>query len=81
MGQDTREVPSIVIQLMCRALDPLRKLLNLGFPRQDGAKHEAFRDVSMSTRRLALLSVFGVVWALFCSTAAYYLALKFKQYS
>lgn len=66
---------------MCRALDPFRKLLNLRFPREDSAKHEMFRHVSMSSRRLALLSAFGVVWALFCSAAAYYLALKYKQYS
>lgn len=67
-----------MIQTMWRALDPFRKLLNLRFPREDGDKHEAFRNVSMSTGKLALLSAMGVLWAVIVSFAAYYLVARYK---
>lgn len=78
--EDTRETSSVVIQTMWRALDPIRRLLNLRFPRHGSEKDEAFRNVSMSVRRLLLLGGIGILWALIFSLVAYYLTIKFKSY-
>ena len=76
--QDYTDPIPAVMQTMWRVFNPICKLLERRFPRVDSRQHDAFRNASMSGRKLILLGLAGIFWALFFSAAAYYLVLRFK---
>ncbi|MCJ2058452.1 hypothetical protein MKL09_18085 [Methylobacterium sp. J-048] len=69
---------SIVTPHMIRAMDTICKFLNLDFPSQDSGKHIAFQNVSMPFRKIIMLALVGVMWAVVIGAAGYLIATNFR---
>ena len=69
---------SIVTPLMIRTMDTICRFLNLDFPTQDGGSHTAFRNVAMPLRKLIMLAVIGLMWAIAIGAIGYLAVMYFQ---
>lgn len=67
---------SVSISAMLRAINSLCRIFNSDFPDRNSTSHVVFRGASMSVCKLIMLSAIGVIWGVFISAVAYWIAVS-----